>query len=73
MGRKNSNAVFAGNAGVGKTSLMLRMTEDAFPERKSIVCPNVTALPLDGDGQVPLSDIDGEERLRSVTQIYLRE
>ena len=37
------------------------------------VCPNVLAFPPDGDGRVSLWDTAGEERFRSVTQLYLRE
>ncbi|CAB4042168.1 ras-related Rab-43, partial [Paramuricea clavata] len=67
---------FAGNAGVGKTALMVRFTKGTFQERLCTVgiCNETKILSIDDSSRVQLEiwDTAGQERFRTITQSYYR-
>lgn len=72
----NFKIAFAGNAGVGKTALMVRFTKGTFSERLCTVgiCSDTKILSIDDESRVQLEiwDTAGQERFRTITQSYYR-
>ncbi|XP_046841396.1 ras-related protein Rab-30-like isoform X1 [Xenia sp. Carnegie-2017] len=68
---------FVGNAGVGKTSLMMRYTQESYRERRSTlgICNYTKILRVDDEPNVKLEiwDTAGQERYRTITQSYYRD
>ncbi|XP_028398252.1 ras-related protein RABD2a-like [Dendronephthya gigantea] len=72
----NFKVAFAGNAGVGKTALMIRFTKGTFTERLCTVgiSHDTKLLSIDDNSCVQLEiwDTAGQERFRTITQSYYR-
>ena len=75
--KKGIRTVTAGDTGVGKTSLILRSNgEDLTTEKKNTIGALYTFQTFNVEGETVCLDIwdtGGQERYRSVTNIYFRE
>lgn len=78
MSKKGKKVVFLGKAGVGKTSLAMRLTKDEFKEKyESTIGAAYTHIKLMNDKikkEIPfdLWDTAGQERFRSLAPMYYR-
>ena len=77
MSQKGIRTITAGDAGVGKTSLILKSTgEDLTSDKKNTIGATYTFLPFNLNGNTVCLDIwdtGGQEKFRSVANIYFRE
>ncbi|CAB4064401.1 RAB18 [Lepeophtheirus salmonis] len=62
-----------GESGVGKSSLLLRFTEDAFdPDHSATIGVDFKVKTLTVQGNRPIWDTAGQERFRTLTPSYYR-
>ena len=77
-GRPQAKAVLVGNSGVGKTSLMMRFSENRYVESSKATIgvdlhTREVELPSGGSLSLQLWDTAGQEQFQSLTSSYFRQ